>query len=1779
MNETIRDLIELPLVRTVIQLADVDDEALSKSIALDFVLTADSDFALTAVLQAMAAGEGQGFFLQGNFGSGKSHLLALLRLLFREDSAWEGLVRQNRGYQALRQKLSPERSATAAAAVSLVEHAGSSLLEDIVLPAISASLEGPLGIGPSFAADEEAVAEIRAAVEARHAPELRRFLEERGASEERVFDSKKPDLLDDFVRALSLPFRVRRQRGAFFDSLEKRLGQKDAPLRLLLILDELSEFLRSKPDARAFHEDVRFLQFLGEASRRMPFYVVASLQEQIETTGEIDQTTFGKIKDRYPSRLSLTGTHLRELASGRLIKKKPGAGSSIAAIYRRLRAAFPALAVSEEEFEALYPVHPATIDLLDDLLPLFSRHRGAVDFLHYQLAGDPKRGIPGLLGEPPERLLGPDAILDHFRVRIQETLETSAYVSVVLSFYEKEAKRLFPEPEDRETALRLVKILVLLSISPRSRRRKLSELAEMLLRSVTSLDSSANYDYVHDLLEKMRLEGAYLTLEKGANDRDDLYSLDLTADVQLIIQRRVGSLLDDPGFGFARAVSKLLPGYRSPLLPLASLASSPRTERRAAWQKTRREGMLLFFRDSDDPVVSDRALEEIEEKLLTTELDFCLLLMGPRVDPSPPERLLAKLGESFLLWLPEPLGTGKNEPGEAIRRAAARMTVRDHYASEGSEVALRVVEALEPLIQEDLQLTEAAVQRAYRAGALVTPGSSPSLMALTPAELPSLPFDRLVDRLAEVPLGRRFPQHYQVAPSLDLPGADGSDFLLRDFLRAGEMDSRQISESLRLALDARLRPLGLVRRTASGYRLQPDPGESLLVRSVLERVGLDRVPLDTLYRELRKGSFGLLRGSFDLLVLALLYSGQLTAFQSGRRVSVETLDARSVGRIQELGPGEMLSSDLQSVLSRLPFVPPRLRQGAFGFAQQRELWELACQWKSEMERRLDGLKHEVERARSYRSAAHLDLDAIESCLDRLRPVVAAVKTSYAAREGLERLAFAAREEPALPEDLEKSSELSRFFAEDWERFLFFQRYLSDPALETLGEHPELASERHRLQELARSPDLPFRPELVRALQEGMGSFIGSYGESYEREHRAQRSPERLEGLRRVRETKAYGLLRRLSELRHVSVDDDLGKVDRFLDEAQAKTCARFSPEVLRAKPACECGFRLGETLGLPSPSEVSSAIERGVLQYLERLREPPFREAIESAAHGLEQVGRGALVSRMRGLLALERESPDALRRAEELLSREVVDALNGALAGRAVLVERSFDELAERIVGKSFPRDKLARLVERWIDGERPLGPDDYVKVVAGALGRTAGAKLFSFVAERFPELSSWWRERGESRASRLTALAFSEGVVETLEPERTSLVASAFESFCRENPEEAAQVLEGVEAELTSEERGKLLPSEDDPLELLKEAYQERAFRFRQQERARRLLRAVLAGVASETSLRALEGLDLPERPEPMERRLGTRALARALRSAIALRRAVRASSDLEAPPESTSAWEALYRDHLAMAPSSIATVEEAVRELGIEDRLDVAPFVREALRVLDSLAAAFEPFYLARSSDWTAESAERPWMLPDLFGEIGAKYRKKLSPAAEWFVLLDGMRWDTWVRLRDGLLARLSASYRVIDEIALWSRHPTTTQVQLDGAGIRLPEVPLAAESPEPFGRLRPDPAFPGFHRLSGPNRETIDRLNLIDEKIHESTAALADLHHEIDLHARRTLAVALEEARPGTLVFLFSDHGFRENRRWSPADRHRRPRYGHGGASPWEVITPLAVLYRS
>jgi len=318
---------------------------------------------LEMILTSLSRGEGKGIFLKGHYGSGKSHFLSILSILLRSPDCLNVLIGQEPSLERFRNALQSKRFLVVE--ISLIQHRGTEFLEDIFLKGIFQELS--VRLGKTF---------------------------EGGDSRQETFLEIK--------RALN------------------RIGISG----VVLLVDELSEFLRSKTDAHAYNEDIRFLQYLGEEAPSFPLWIISSLQEWIEETGEIAQDTFNKIKDRYPIRIGLGRAHIEEFVSHRLIRHREGSEGEIRKIFNSIRRYFPLFPVEENRFLKLYPVHPATITLLDYLKPLFSEHRGIVDFIHYRLKSDEERGIPSFLERPAHELLSPSMIFDHFIHRIREVAET-----------------------------------------------------------------------------------------------------------------------------------------------------------------------------------------------------------------------------------------------------------------------------------------------------------------------------------------------------------------------------------------------------------------------------------------------------------------------------------------------------------------------------------------------------------------------------------------------------------------------------------------------------------------------------------------------------------------------------------------------------------------------------------------------------------------------------------------------------------------------------------------------------------------------------------------------------------------------------------------------------------------------------------------------------------------------------------------------------------------------------------------------------------------------------------------------------------------------------------------------------------------------------------------------------------------------------------------------------------------------------------------------------------
>ena len=124
-------------------------------------------------------------------------------------------------------------------------------------------------------------------------------------------------------------------------------------------------------------------------------------------------------------------------------------------------------------------------------------------------------------------------------------------------------------------------------------------------------------------------------------------------------------------------------------------------------------------------------------------------------------------------------------------------------------------------------------------------------------------------------------QHGRLAPRISFlpPGTDQKT--LGDFLLPGQIEGRNLDPGVKMVLDGFLLPLGLVRRGGKGYRLHLQPKESPVLAEFLHCLEEGEAPLDTIYRHLRKGPFGLGRDSFQMLGPTLLASGLVQGRHKG----------------------------------------------------------------------------------------------------------------------------------------------------------------------------------------------------------------------------------------------------------------------------------------------------------------------------------------------------------------------------------------------------------------------------------------------------------------------------------------------------------------------------------------------------------------------------------------------------------------------------------------------------------------------------------------------------------------------------------------------------------------------------------------------------------------------------------------------------------------------------------------------------------------------------------
>ena len=1139
---------------------------------------------------------------------------------------------------------------------------------------------------------------------------------------------------------------------------------------LLLLLDELSELLRAK-QGPALVEDLRFLQFLGEWAGSRPVLVVAALQESIEEVANVSQRELGRIRDRYHPSLTLSMRHVEDLVRGRLVRLRPGAEEWVAKAHAEVAAAFPASVFDPATFARCYPLHPETLHVLEGLRFLLSQQRGVVDFVCTTLRARLER--------PCTELVTPDLVYDHFAGRLNERPETARLAGTVVPYYERALGELV-DADDRELALRTVKLLVLLAASPLERPRTAGELAGMLLYKVSDVDPSANVSYLEAAVLRPAVErGAYVVVHPGS---PPAYSVDAGADAALVLAGRVAQARAELNPADRHLVATLFALGSTPSLPLQMLGELGASRRELLWHNTLRSIVVGTGRLCE---LSAEEVHELVERARAAGAEGYLLVAEPELTSGDVAEAAAvaqaAVGAAgrLAVWLPAPLSPADHD---ALLDLHAHRKVALDAEREGHP---ELVEASQRTTEGDQALAREILRRTYFDGKVLYPPGDDGLFDAPGADLPSLAglaFERQLPRLADPLLARVHPQHAAIAPRGELVGERILRRLVHEAIPAGRIPPSALSQ-LRPLVEGYLVPLGLARTRKDGATVAPDPARSPAVAEVLRLVGNgEPVPAAGVVAALAEGPLGLTEPESLLVLNACVRVGLVEMVRGRARLTEPFLAVTPADRLLA---GELVEPAVREVVARLgPIVGP----GPFdpwSAVTQRQAWQYAQAWLEARREELAQVAAGLEAADGIPVLGGADTTGVRRDMETVGAVLEAVPTGTAATEGLRALAAAvegvvggggardggvggvlggggaggvAEGADALLAASRRLARVARFFRDDLRRVEDAAAYLTHPDFrvpEDAGAPEELRGLEASgglggtggLPGLGRTGGLPglgrargsgglgglrestlalLAGSLELAAEDRVGELFAAVGElrsaylaAYQEAHDRYYAAGGPAAVAAVHEAPEYQALAALSEIGAVAVPDDRVKVDRALAAAAPPPCTRRVDQELRWQPICSCGLRLDDPVPVVDRAALVALAGRGVAEHLAELARPDQRARLLDAATDLEALGRQELASDLRRLVEVASDGTaggTAAGALITLLGPELRRTVHDVLAGSQLIVTRDLAALREDVIGRRYPKRRLLDVLAAWVDPAGDMAPGGFVEVVDSA-------------------------------------------------------------------------------------------------------------------------------------------------------------------------------------------------------------------------------------------------------------------------------------------------------------------------------------------------------------------------------------------------------------------------------------------------------------------------------
>ena len=1024
----------------------------------------------------------------------------------------------------------------------------------------------------------------------------------------------------------------------------------------VIIIDELSEFLRSKPAPSSFYEDIRFLQFLGEFSFHHPLWVIASLQEWIEETGHISSSIFNRIKDRYPLRLNLSTTHIEDIIDKRIIVKKEGADDTIRQVYAEFRKYYPNLQLGYEEFRKTYPLHPFTVRYLSGLTQVFSQQRGVIHFVFNESAK--------VLDCPPDMLITPDRIFDHFEERIREIPEFSVFARVVYDYYRMHINEILPKQAIADTALSIIKLMILTEISPLEKRKTAKDLAELSLKRISTLTAQINYDFIANaVLEPLVAHQMYIRKDQ------DAYFIDAVADEGIRIKSQIKKLrerFEDKNYLFSEICNLAM----FPHLPLRDISEGKKL--RINWQNSLRDCVVMLSSGALLRTDIEKMIQNLEKRL-----DCYLIILSPFAPSDWIKELKTSFTSQYLaslvFWIPD-------------RFTGDEMVFVEEFAAKN--ILSRDILSLRNEMKRGEPAFKDIITRVYFEGEIAY-GDGSKIQNLQ--DLGLLPLERLLTHILDYSLTKMYPDNYRIMPKTDYISAYNMNLLFYNFVRQGKISVEEADKKgLIPYIKGILEPLGIVVKRGGNFLLIIDAGNEV-VSHILNLISHEE-NLAAIRLSLKKGRWGMTDEQITLLISAFIVTGHIVPFSREELVEIRELQQLSTGEITKISQGKIISPELLSFIPAGRFIWGETEDIPTPVSQK-NMWREAVAFIRQKRKLLEDIHSFISRYKDYTIFKKISINM--PLINRFGILLSSMTLSLSPSEGIERILAYLRQYPDTEKDAAYLERLNTFFNDEFQHLNKYYIYITHPSIKLPDE---LEEKRKNL--LIRIEDLLVDlKDSFGEVKEGWEGFFQMFVNYYKSGHEAYYESEIFGLKKRFEEDKEISALKKISGLvTSITFPYEWWQVKREIDKLPERCRADVDNELF-SHPVCKCGYRIGDR---PPALDTDFGFmgKSGLANFLKTLQLSENRERLDSFIMDAAEAGMQDVAKKIHLVINLEPERAD-YSLLLSLLTDEVLMAIEKVFRGRWRVKELDIEEFTEKIRGRRFRYKELKDILINWLGGD----------------------------------------------------------------------------------------------------------------------------------------------------------------------------------------------------------------------------------------------------------------------------------------------------------------------------------------------------------------------------------------------------------------------------------------------------------------------------------------------